>query len=118
MPTFFRLISGISLSAGVAVAVMFVGSELPLELHSLLLPGAAMLGGVIGAAFFWSFADLIVQVRRLSTLLAPPTLDVEGAGDRERGNESDASLFLDATWTREGSVPTAPSATTKRERRE
>lgn len=97
MSTFFRFVSGIILLAGITACSILLAVEEPSRItFPLLITGVFFASGV-WAVFFWAFADVVEQVRRLNTLLAPPSLD-SGFSDEEP-SEEEAPPFLEARWT-------------------
>jgi hypothetical protein len=52
-------------------------------LHSSLV---GLIAGIV-AVFFWAFADLLQRVRRISTLLRPPSLEDYASENREEKDE-------------------------------
>lgn len=98
MSTFFRFISGIILLAGITACVTLLALEEPSGFASPLVQVGILFGSGIWAVFFWAFADVVENVRRLNTLLAPPSLDVR-ATQEEDAEKEDPSPFLEARWT-------------------
>lgn len=98
MSTFFRFISVLCVLAGLTACVLLLAVEQLSLFTSPLVEVGILFGSGVWAVFFWAFADLVENVRRLNTLLAPPSLDV-GFSDRDQSDEEESSPFLEARWT-------------------
>lgn len=97
MSTFFRFVSGIILLAGITACSILLAMEDPSWIAFPLLIAGVLFGSGVWAVFFWAFADVVEQGRRLTTLLAPPSL-ASGFSDRDP-SEEEAPPLLEARWT-------------------